>query len=258
MKNRKEFLENNLKLPLKTLIFEETDSTNELCKELSRSYQEDLLVIALCQRAGKGRLSRSFFSPCDSGIYMSFLLHPQLCAEDCVKITTAAAVAAATTIDSISGEHTLIKWVNDIYLKNKKICGILTEAGFSGNATNLDYAVLGIGVNLYPPKNGFPDDIKEKAGSVFSSPFKSLDKTVEFITKFTDNFLNIYNRLPDNSYMEEYRNRSMLYGKEVSFIKDGKEFFGTAKQINDNAELVLETKSGNITLMAGEVSLKTK
>ena len=255
MKDIKKFFEDNLKLPLKTLIFEEVDSTNTLCKKLSLEYSEDLLVIALSQRGGKGRLGRNFFSPPGSGIYMSFLLHPKLCAEDCVKITTAAAVAAARAIDSISGKSSLIKWVNDIYLDGKKVCGILTEAGFSSNKQELDYAVLGVGLNLYDPENGFPDDIKEKAGSVFGSRMPDREKTLEFIKEFTDSFLEIYKDFPNNSYMKEYRSRSLLCCKDVSFIKDGKEIFGTVDSINDNAELILKTPEGAIKLLAGEVSV---
>lgn len=176
MKITKDFLEKKLKLPLKTVILEETESTNSFCKELSREFKEDLAVIALSQSKGKGRLGRSFFSPKGGGIYISFLLHPHLNAEDCTKITTAAAVAAAKAIDFISRKNTLIKWVNDIYLDGKKVCGILTEAGFSGNAQKLDYAILGVGINLYDPENGFPDDLKEKAGSVFGAERRAKKK----------------------------------------------------------------------------------
>ena len=257
MINNKIFLEDNLKLPIKTLILQQVNSTNTLCKELSHKFKEDLLVVSFSQTAGKGRLGRSFFSPKNSGIYMSFLLHPHLCAENCVKITTAAAVAAAKAIDSISGKNSLIKWVNDIYLEDKKVCGILTEAGFSSNKQELDYAVLGIGVNLYEPENGFPDDIKDKAGSVFEKQKPNIEKIHQFITEFTLRFLEIYNDFPDNSYMEEYRSRSFLNGKKVSFIKDGKEIFGTVDSIDDNAQLIVKTPAGAITLLAGEVSVVT-
>ena len=255
MIDAKIFLEDNLKLPIKTLIFRQVNSTNTLCKELSREFKNDLLVVALSQSEGKGRLGRSFFSPLNSGIYMSFLLHPHLCAESSIKITTAAAVAAAKAIDSISGKKSLIKWVNDIYLNNKKVCGILTEAGFSSVKQELDYAVLGIGINLYDPQNGFPEYIKDKAGSVFEMQKPNIEKSLEFINEFTLRFLEIYNNFPDNSYMNEYRSRSFLIGKKISFIKDGKEFFGTVDSIDDNAQLRVKTPAGEITLLAGEVSV---
>lgn len=258
MENIKEFLQHNLKLPFKTLIYDEVLSTNTLCKELSRREKEDLAVIALSQSGGKGRLGRSFYSPKGSGTYISFLLHPKLNANESVKITTAAAVAAASAIDFISGKHSLIKWVNDIYLGGKKVCGILTEASFSGKGAGLDYAVLGIGLNLYDPENGFPQDIKEKAGSVFGKNKRDIQKTAEFITEFTRIFHDIYKKFPESGYMEEYRNRSMLNGKEVYFIKDGREVTGKVLGIDDNTQLLLETDSGVFPLLAGEVSLKTK
>lgn len=256
MDNSKEFFKNNLKLPLKTLVLNNTDSTNALCKRLSAEEKEDMLVVALSQSGGKGRLGRSFYSPAGTGIYMSFLLHPRLHAAECTKITTAAAVSAARAIDAVSGKNSLIKWVNDIYIGNKKVCGILTEGGLSGKTTLLDYAVLGIGLNLYNPKGGFPHDIEDKAGSVFGKKPPCAEKAVEFITAFTEEFFEIYNMFPHNSYMEEYRKRSMLNGKEVSFIKDGKEFFGTVESIDDNAALILKTENETVTLLAGEVSLK--
>lgn len=254
----KEFLESNLKLPLKTVILKETDSTNTVCKKLSQNTEEDIAVIALSQSAGKGRLGRSFFSPENSGIYMSILLHPDICAKDCVKITTAAAVAAANSIDSVSGRHSLIKWVNDIYCDGKKVCGILTEASFSAGKSTPDYAVLGIGFNICEPESGFPDDIKEKAGSIFSKESASEEKAARIITEFTENFLGIYESLSKSGYMEEYRSRSMFTGKEVYFTRDGKEICGTVLGIGDNAELILKTADGTLSLMAGEVSLRAK
>lgn len=252
------YLKDNLKLPIKALIYDEVSSTNTLCKELSKEYSEDIAVIALSQSGGKGRLGRSFFSPKNSGIYLSLLLHPKLSATNSTKITTAAAVAAAQAIDKISNKKSLIKWVNDLYLDGKKVCGILTEAAFSGNGQGLDYAILGIGVNLYSPNNGFPKDIINKAGSVFGEIKANPKAFADFLSLFINNFYVIYNELPQNGYMDEYRQRNMLFGKAVSFIRDGKEISATVEGIDDNAGIILKTENGLFTLTAGEVSLIIK
>ena len=119
------------------------------------------------QTQGRGRLGRSFFSPSDSGLYMSILLRPDMAAADAVKITTAAAVSVALAVEKVSDQKPDIKWVNDIYINGRKICGILTEASFSMESGGLDCAVLGIGVNTYEPEGGFPEAIRDIAGPIF-------------------------------------------------------------------------------------------
>ncbi len=248
-------LNKELKFSFNTEIFEEAVSTNDYCKNLAKSSKDDALIIALSQTGGKGRLGRSFFSPKESGIYLSFLLHPNLNADQCAKITTAAAVAAAQAIDFVSGKKSYIKWVNDIYLDGKKVAGILTEAGFSGNNAKVQYAVMGIGVNLFDPIGGFPDDIKDKAGSVFGKLLPNAELTVKFIKEFVKYFLDIYSILPDTLYMENYKSRSMLIGKKVYFIKNGEKHSGLVLGIDNDARLLLSTDNGSMTLNAGEVSI---
>lgn len=241
----------NSKFNLKTYEYDIIDSTNNQCKRLHEQGEETALVIANGQSCGKGRLSRSFYSPKDSGIYMSLLLRPSIKAEDCVLITTAAAVAVSNAIDKITGKKSLIKWVNDIYLENKKVCGILCEAGFKPQEKTLDYIILGIGINLYT--RNFPDDIKDKAGSLFE---KEVDTKEALINSIVTEFFTLYEKLPQKDYMSLYREKSMLMGKEVSFIKDGTKYVGTVEDINDNAEIIIKTKENTVTLFAGEVSLE--
>ena len=247
-------LNKELKFSFNTEIFEEAVSTNDYCKNLAKSSKDDALIIALSQTGGKGRLGRSFFSPKESGIYLSFLLHPNLSADQCTKITTAAAVAAAQAIDFVSGKKSYIKWVNDIYLDGKKVAGILTEAGFSGNNAKVQYAVMGIGVNLFDPKGGFPDDIKDKAGSVFGKLLPNAELTVRFIKEFVNYFLDIYSILPDTLYMENYKSRSMLIGKKVYFIKNGEKHSGLVLGIDNDARLLLSTDKGSMTLKIESVT----
>ena len=143
-------------------------STNALLKEKAAlGAPEGTVLIALSQTAGRGRFTRSFFSPEDSGIYMSILIRPRISAENAALITTAAAVAVAEAAENLSGRKAGIKWVNDVLIDGKKICGILTEASLNIESGALDYAVLGIGLNAYEPKCGFPQEIKNIAGAIF-------------------------------------------------------------------------------------------
>lgn len=255
MSEKTSFFEKQLNLPIKTIVLENVDSTNNYCKKIAKATANDALVVAFAQSNGKGRMGRNFYSPTDSGIYVSYLLHPALSAEESSKITTAAAVAAAKAIENISSKKAYIKWVNDIYVDNKKVCGILTESAISAKG-ELEYAVMGLGVNLFAPLGGFPDDIKDKAGSVFKGILPSTDTTISFIKEFHKQFISVYNILPDNYYMEEYKSRSLLKGKTVTFIKDGKENEGFVLGIDNEARLLLSTENGAVTLSAGEVSVK--
>ncbi|MDO4960439.1 MAG: biotin--[acetyl-CoA-carboxylase] ligase, partial [Eubacteriales bacterium] len=149
------------------------DSTNTAVKARAAAEPgEGLIIIARQQTAGRGRMGRRFHSPMGTGVYMSILLRPKMPASDAVHITAAAAVAAAEAIEevcpAIGPGGVQIKWVNDLFLDDKKICGILTEAGISVENTYLEYAVLGLGFNIRTPEGGWPEEIKDTAGSLDS------------------------------------------------------------------------------------------
>ena len=152
-------------------ILAEVDSTNAWIRQKAAvGAEEGCTIIANEQTCGKGRWGRSFYSPAGTGIYMSILLRPQgWSPEKAVRLTTMAAVSACEAAEEISGEKAEIKWVNDIYMRGKKVSGILTEASFSLESGCVDYAVLGIGFNVYKPEGGFPEELKHTAGAVFDS-----------------------------------------------------------------------------------------
>ena len=119
-------------------------------------------------------MGRKFFSPQNSGVYISVLLRPDAMApERALKITTMAAVAASRAIEEVTGKEAKIKWVNDIFVDGLKVVGILTEASMSMESGRLDFAVLGIGFNVYLPEGGFPEELREKIrlGSRVDIPF---------------------------------------------------------------------------------------
>ena len=155
-----ELLNEELKNKIKIEVLEKTTSTNTIVKELASENGEGLVVVAGEQTAGRGRMGRAFFSPGDSGVYTSILLKPQIKPEDAVQITTAAAVSVCRSLEKLGIFDSKIKWVNDIYISNKKVCGILTESSFNSQKGMLDFAVLGVGINIYESEEGFPEDIK--------------------------------------------------------------------------------------------------
>ena len=230
-------------------------STNILAKEWGANSKNEALFIAESQTNGRGRMGRTFYSPESSGIYMSLLLRPTIKFEDYTLITTAAAVSVAKAIEAVTQCETKIKWVNDIFLNGKKVCGILTEGVFEEKNT---FAVLGIGINLFEPKGGFPEEISQIAGGIFHEKCSDDTKT-ELVAKVINNFYKFYYNLPQKAFLEDYRKKDMLYGKTVSYLKNGTLFSGMAQGITDNLELKVIDNSGNTHLLSsGEVTIGSK
>ncbi len=220
-------------------------STNSVLKEAAKlGAPEKTVIIAEEQTSGRGRLGRSFYSPANTGIYMSLLLYPKSENSDTLFITTAAAVAVCRAIEAITDKKAGIKWVNDIYCDGKKVCGILAEAGYLSG--KLNYVVLGIGINVNTEE--FPEEIKQKAGALGDNICKN-----KLAAKVLDEFVNIYE---NGNFIHEYRSRSILTDKivTVSSAKDNK----NAKVIGIDNECKLEVEFSDGTrqlLSFGEVNI---
>ncbi len=234
----------------------EVDSTNNLMKErVKEGALEGHVIVASSQTKGKGRLGRSFYSPDGSGIYMSILLKPKFNAEEASMLTAAAAVAVSTAIDNLAKRESQIKWVNDIYIDNKKVCGILSEASYNMENHNLDYVIVGIGVNVYEPTQGFPDDIKNIATQVFTSPEGNMRN--KLIANICENFFDIYKNFETKAFVKKYQQKNMLYGKNVNIISPTGIKNAKALNIDDNCHLNVQYENGEIqSLSSGEVSVK--
>lgn len=245
----------HLKSQYNIMLFDELSSTNDTAKELGiKGYGENTVIIAKSQTSGRGRMGRKFYSPNASGIYMSVLLKPNFPPTDTTLITVAAASATALALDSVCGIDSKIKWVNDIYFKNKKICGILTESTFLNSEQY--FSVVGIGVNLYTPESDFPDDIKNIAGAVYETPC-SEEIREKLIAEILNNFSAYYKNLTDKEFLTVYRKKSNLIGKTVKYLYNGNETEAEVQYINDNAHLIVKKASGETAeLFAGEVSVK--
>ena len=185
----KKILEQYLDEKLNITIFDELDSTNNYLKKLgSQGEKETQLVIAQSQTSGRGRMGRTFYSPDGTGIYFSLLLHPKFSAKKSLFLTVMAAVSVAETVMKYNSNDVKIKWVNDIYIDGKKVCGILTECSINADK-KLDFAVVGIGINVVAPENGFPDEVKNIATAVFPGNTQDYIKekiVADIVNKFFD------------------------------------------------------------------------
>ena len=245
-----------LKGKLEIEVKKSVTSTNALLKEKAiAGAKEGTVLIALQQTAGRGRFTRSFYSPSDSGIYMSVLLRPNISAEDAALITTAAAVAVAEAAENLSGRKTGIKWVNDVLIDGKKICGILTEASLNIEIGTLDYAVLGIGLNVYEPKDGFPKEIKNIAGAIFSEEKPELRS--KLAAAVLESFFKFYKEISNRTYLNSYRERCIVLGKQINVLSANSTRTAYALNIDENCRLRVKYPDGSEDILSsGEISVK--
>lgn len=239
------------------IVHKSVTSTNKEAKILAMDNPNRISVIlAEEQSEGRGRFGRSFFSPAETGIYMSIILKPDADISSAVLITTAAAVSVCLAIDKFSDQKPEIKWVNDIYMGGKKVCGILTEAVTGFESGTIDSVVVGIGLNVKTCREDFPQDIQEKAGSIFSGSENFCTRN-HLAAQVINNVLNISQNLSKKDFLKIYRERSMILGKQITYNKNSIWHHGTAKSIDDYGGLVIINEEGTEeTLNSGEVSIR--
>ena len=240
-------------LTYKVHTVDSVKSTNSTVKALAKDgAKEGYVLIAASQTNGRGRLNRTFFSPKGTGLYISILVRPD-CALAPYALTCMSAVALAETVNSF-GIDCGIKWVNDIYVNNKKAAGILVESALNQDGS-YSYAVVGIGVNLFTPSDGFPDSIADKATALFDTqPDEQIRKL--FIKQLLLRFKRYYEQLPDVAFSEGYCDRQIGIGSRVLVSgPDGMEY-GTSVGIDPDFRLIVRFDSGEeIALDRGDVTL---
>lgn len=222
---------------------DETDSTNNYLRAIAKG-AERICVIADRQTAGRGRLGRTFESPM-GGLYMSFTCRSADVMGDA--LTAKAAVAAARAIERVTGLHIKIKWVNDLYAGDKKLCGILSEGVWKG--TELDCIIIGIGVNLW---GGLPDKLCGIATTV-EEQNGTVPKREELARAILEEFDGLGN------FYDEYKERQLLLGCPVTVHRGEDTFTAEAVDINRDCAMILRLNDGCETaLSSGEISVRRK
>ena len=249
----------NLNMPQKfnIEIFDSIDSTNVYLKELAKKGEKSgTVIIADSQTCGHGRFDRKFHSPKNCGIYMSVLLKPDLAAEQSVLITAATAVAVCDAILALTDQTPQIKWVNDILLNGKKVCGILTEGAINHETLKFDWAVIGIGINVYEPDNSFDNEIKNIATSVLKEKQENFRNKLcaEIINRLTFFCENLENK----DFFLAYKEYSAVINKKINVIKNNSIISSaTALDIDDNCRLKVQYDDGSTEFLnSGEISIK--
>lgn len=237
--------------------YEEISSTNTSLKAMARNgAPEGTALIARRQTGGRGRLGRSFQSE-DGGVYLSLLLRPQCSPEDLMHLTCAVAVAMCDAVEAACGLRPGIKWTNDLVYGRKKLGGILTELGF-GPKGEVDYCILGIGINCAQREEDFSPELRDMAASltmVTGKPLspdvlaaRMLEKLHEMSAVLLSEKAEILNR---------YRENCVTLGQEVSVLRADTVRHGRALEITDTGALVVEYTDGTRDAVnSGEVSIR--
>lgn len=228
------------------------DSTNSEAKRLlAAGLSGDALLAAVQQTGGRGRRGRSFYSPAETGVYFSLVLHPKGDASDLISLTAAAAVAVVRATERYSDAAPKIKWVNDVYLGDRKIAGILTEAVTGLESGTVESVVVGIGLNL--STSGFPEELKETAGALGALRCTKNQFIAEIVSE-----LSVFAAAPaEKSYLADYRRCSLVLGRRVRFFRGDSAFDALATGIDDHGGLMVTFDDGTSeVLRSGEITLR--
>lgn len=240
------------------LWFDSIDSTNTRARELAKQgAAHGTVLIADHQTGGRGRRGRSFHSPAGSGIYMSVILRPVCKPQKIMHLTCAAAVAMCDAVEAAVGFRPGIKWTNDLVYGRRKIAGVLTELGFDHQG-NVDFAVIGIGINCCQQESDFPEDIRHIAGSLSSVSGKNIDRPRVAAAMMDALYRMDAELLTGKAHiLNRYREDCITIGQEISLVRGDEVRHGTALDIDENGALLVLFADGHTeTVNSGEVSVR--
>jgi len=240
--------------------FDSINSTNIKAKELADSGAiNGTVVISEEQLSGKGRLGRNWISPKYKGIWMSIILRPEIAPTLIAKITQVGAAAVIKAGEEL-GLDMMVKWPNDIIINGKKICGILTE--MSSELNQINYVILGIGINANLDLDDFDEELKNKASSI-KIESNNLINRKELCGKILNNFEYLYEKFmldgKGRDSIDICKEKSILIGKNINVIKGNVSYSASVLDLNNDGELVIKKENGEIEkLFSGEVSIRGK
>jgi BirA family transcriptional regulator, biotin operon repressor / biotin---[acetyl-CoA-carboxylase] ligase len=239
-------------------VFQETTSTNDVVEKLARDgVKEGVAVFAESQTKGRGRLGRSWVSAKGKGLWFSVLLRPALHPQAATTLTIASGTALARALRNCAGIPTEIKWPNDILVRGKKVCGILTE--MSAELDRIKHVILGIGVNVNFTPSDFPPELRAIATSMRIEQGKSLlrgDVAAEVLRELDAD----YARVVEGKFAEvaeEWEEHCGTLGKDVEIQIGHRSVRGRAESLDDDGALLLRTHHGHLErIVGGDVSVK--
>lgn len=226
-----------------SIHFDSIDSTSSYARRNTSKLPLPCIITASHQTKGRGRTGKSFFSPDGTGLYMTLLIKANPKAD---LITPAAAVSVCKAIEELTDIAPDIKWVNDIFVDSKKVCGILSECFCVDSVT---YIAVGVGLNL--TTTDFPDDLIQASSLGVDCEKDSL--ALKIATGISDYIEN-----PDNNYvLSEYKKRLFVIGKTITYEKNGTAYVAEVNGINEFCNLCVTTEDGKKDILSsGEISIR--
>jgi len=240
--------------------FHSLDSTNSKAYQLAlNGAEEGEVVIAESQEKGRGRLGRHWFSPPFLNLYLSVILRPKISPHQAPLITLMAAVATADAIQKFSGLFPLIKWPNDILLRDRKVAGLLNE--IHSEMDRIHFVILGIGANLNMDEKMFPKEIRAAATSLKIEMGRPILRKVflQFLLLELERWYTIFLREGSTVLLKAWRDRAHIKGRRVKVTSFGEAIVGTAIDVDSDGALILETTNGKRKrIVAGDVEYNRK
>jgi BirA family biotin operon repressor/biotin-[acetyl-CoA-carboxylase] ligase len=234
----------------KVYFFENIPSTNLFAKQLiQKNAKEGTIVISDIQSSGRGRKNRTWHSP-PGGLWFSVILYPEVCPKRGMLITMAVSISVAQAIKEITGLNLEIKWPNDLLLKEKKVCGILTE--INADLDKINYAIVGIGINV---NNEIDENLKNIALSLkqgFGSEISRNKLLRSILINLDKNYKKLINR--DYKYIEKtWISFTKIIGRKIQITDEKKVTEGIVKDIDENGHLIIESEFGEIKIVSGDI-----
>ena len=237
--------------------FETIESTNTYLKELAEAGESTgTAVIAHGQTGGRGRMGRGFYSPPGAGIYLSYLLRPNCKPGALMHLTCAVAVAMCDAVEESTGFRPGIKWTNDLVFGSQKLGGILTELGLKG--ADVDYAIVGIGINCRQKKSDFPPELQTMATSLSLVTGRTVAPTdlegamLRALERMSQNLLQDKEKL-----LDQYRRDCVTLGQQISILRGEEVRHGVALDIDSSGGLLVRYDDGTEgAVSSGEVSIR--
>lgn len=240
--------------------YEQVDSTNIIAKRMAAQGQaEGSFIIAEEQIKGRGRMDRNWLSPSGKGVWISFILRPDILPMKASEITFVVAVGIMEGIKAHTGLDVKIKWPNDLLLNNKKICGILTE--ISAEIERIKYIVAGVGINVAQKKEDFPDEIKEKASSLERELGQKINRNqlIQNVIEEMERVYFLYREEGFEKILDIWRVNNITLGRRVKAITREEEIIGLAEKIDSEGFLIIREDQGKThKIIAGDVSLRNE
>ena len=238
--------------------YDSLPSTNDMAKELAKqNCPSGTIVIADMQTGGRGRLGRTWVSPPGKGVWMTMVLRPRMHPSQVHKVTIIGALAAVQGITVLTGLPSKIKWPNDILIHGKKVCGILCE--MSADMDEVDYLVMGLGINANLDPEDFPPELEKIATSLkieSGCPVSRLELASSIANRISEIMSYLEETGDFSSVVKEYKNYEIT-GKVRAF-GSGRDVTGFAQGIDDDGALQLLTDAGDkLHIISGEISVRS-